>query len=296
MTPEQFKKLVVDIKKQGQLEPILTYKGRIIDGRHRFKACMKLGIEPKTEEWTGEGSLVEFVVSRNLHRRHLNASQRAAIANQMKPMMQREAKSRQKAGASKGGKARAANQKAAKEGKRKSALSQKEIAAKHREEFKKEEVAKKGQKASEAAGKMVNVSGRQVEYMSKIEKEAPALVKPIRDGSLSVNQARKIVSLPAPERKIVLDRGKSSGDYGSAYKEHESKKKKKPKQTPITKTELHSALKGAAESAKACEGHLKAADDISKKLKVHLEKNGRGMQALVGTLTRCLNGIDKMTE
>jgi hypothetical protein len=282
MTDDQFKRLVEDIKKHGQQEPILTYKGKIIDGRHRWKACQRLKVKPKTEEWDGKGSLVRFVVSRNLHRRHLNASQRAAVANDMTRLLEVEAKHRRLAGSSKGGIAKAEAAKAAKE--------QGKASADLRSPKK-----RKPQKTSEAAGKMVNVSPRQVELMKKVKKEAPQLVKPIKAGDLSVNRAANIVSLPQKERKIVLDRGKKSGDYGGAYKEHSEKKKKKPKQTPITRTELLSALKGAADSAKACEGHLKAAADVSKKIKVNIDR-GRGIQALSGTLKRCLNAIEKMTE
>lgn len=280
MTGEQFKKLVEDIQTNGQLEPILTYKGRIIDGRHRFRACKELGIEPKTEEWDGKGSLVRFVVSRNLHRRHLNASQRAAVANDMSKMLEIEAKKRHLKGSSLGGKAGAK-------------ASARVRSPKNEKKSEKKPRKTPPHKTSEDAGKMVNVSARQVELMKKVQKNAPQLVKPIKAGELSVRRAHNIVSLPEEERKIVLDRGKKSGDYGGAYEES---KKKKPKQTPITKTELHSALKGAAESAKACEGHLKAAADVAKKLKVHMDGKGRGMQALKGTLIRSLKAIEKMTE
>src|SRR5262249_49925950 len=50
-----------------------------------------------TREWNGNGSLVEFVVSLNLHRRHLDSSQRAAVALDVLPLLEKEAKERQRA-------------------------------------------------------------------------------------------------------------------------------------------------------------------------------------------------------
>ena len=77
---KEFQELVDDIRDHGLHEPVVLYEGMIIDGRNRFRACQEAGVEPRFEAWDGEGSVVDFVVSKNLHRRHLNASQRAAIA------------------------------------------------------------------------------------------------------------------------------------------------------------------------------------------------------------------------
>jgi len=44
MIPEQFAALKKSLKELGQLEPIVLYKGRLIDGRHRVKALRELGI------------------------------------------------------------------------------------------------------------------------------------------------------------------------------------------------------------------------------------------------------------
>jgi len=43
---------------------------------------VELGIEPKTREYDDSEPL-KYVVSKNLHRRHLSASQRAMIADQL---------------------------------------------------------------------------------------------------------------------------------------------------------------------------------------------------------------------
>lgn len=44
------------------------------------RACLAAGIEPAFHEWDGDGDPYDYVVSKNLHRRHLNESQRAMIA------------------------------------------------------------------------------------------------------------------------------------------------------------------------------------------------------------------------
>lgn len=71
-----------DIRQHGLHEPIWTYQGKIIDGRHRYRACQELGIQCQAREFGGdEKDLVAFVVSLNMKRRHLNESQRAQVAD-----------------------------------------------------------------------------------------------------------------------------------------------------------------------------------------------------------------------
>lgn len=97
---DEFKDLTEDIKVRGLLEPIYLHPedGSIIDGRNRYRACLDANIEPRTRIWNGAGSLIEFIVSLNLKRRHLNASQRACVATEMLPFLEKEARSRMSAG------------------------------------------------------------------------------------------------------------------------------------------------------------------------------------------------------
>lgn len=90
MSGNEFRELSQDISRNGLIDPIWTHEGLIIDGKHRYRACLILGIEPRYQEWAGEcGCLGAFVASKNLHRRHmLDANQRAAIAAELKPMIQ----------------------------------------------------------------------------------------------------------------------------------------------------------------------------------------------------------------
>lgn len=84
MTAAEYSALRDDIKANGQREPIWVFDGQIIDGRHRAQACEEIGIEPAVREYDGdESGLVGFVVSLNLHRRHLDESQRAMVAGKL---------------------------------------------------------------------------------------------------------------------------------------------------------------------------------------------------------------------
>src|SRR3954463_10312020 len=76
-----FDGLVADIRAHGQRDPIVIYDGRILDGRNRWRACKAARVDPKTREFRGTlADALAFVVSTNLHRRHLDESQRAACA------------------------------------------------------------------------------------------------------------------------------------------------------------------------------------------------------------------------
>ena len=45
MSREQFEALKNDIEINGQLQPAIVYRGKIVDGRHRYKALTQLGEE-----------------------------------------------------------------------------------------------------------------------------------------------------------------------------------------------------------------------------------------------------------
>lgn len=93
---QPFDDLVADVKAKGIREPIVLFEGKILDGRNRFRAGRAAGIL-QPDGWTfdlefqvgptrrefrpeAEGDPLAFVLSLNLHRRHLTESQRAMVA------------------------------------------------------------------------------------------------------------------------------------------------------------------------------------------------------------------------
>jgi len=73
--------LIADIEQFGQRESGLLLNGMVLDGWHRYQATRALGIEfnyLNFEHEFPDTDPVCFVISKNLHRRHLTKEQRAA--------------------------------------------------------------------------------------------------------------------------------------------------------------------------------------------------------------------------
>jgi hypothetical protein len=98
MTGPEFDGLCRSIARGGLDEKIVLYEGMILDGCRRDQACRVTGVTPRYREYDGEcGSPLNFVVAKNLHRRHLTEGQRAIVAVKLKPLFEEEARQRQRA-------------------------------------------------------------------------------------------------------------------------------------------------------------------------------------------------------
>ena len=83
----EFDSLVASIKTKGLNHPITLYQGKILDGRNRYRACIKARVKPRTQNYTGKDP-VGFVISENVERRHLSESQRAMVAAKLATLKQ----------------------------------------------------------------------------------------------------------------------------------------------------------------------------------------------------------------
>ena len=97
LNAEELDALALDIKANGLQQPIVMWEGLLLDGRNRLAACAICGVEPSFKQYEGN-SPVTFVISANIKRRQLDASQRACVAVELEPMFAVEAKIRMKLG------------------------------------------------------------------------------------------------------------------------------------------------------------------------------------------------------
>jgi ParB-like nuclease domain len=82
MEGDEFDELVADIKKNGLRAPITIYEDQILDGRNRYRACLAAEIEPDTVAYQGNDP-AGFVVSANVHRRHLTRDQKRGLIDDL---------------------------------------------------------------------------------------------------------------------------------------------------------------------------------------------------------------------
>lgn len=157
MEGTEFEDLKADIAQNGLLEAIWLHPdGSIIDGRNRHRACLETGIKLGFRTWNGQGSLVSFVVSMNLHRRHLTYDQRVGIALKLEPAFAEEARKRQGA--------------------------RTDLAANSQQSF---------ARAAEQAAKQVDVGARAVYEMKAAQREDPDLADKLITGETTVREERK---------------------------------------------------------------------------------------------------------
>jgi DNA-binding Lrp family transcriptional regulator len=79
MEGAEFEELVADIKAHGLREPIVLHECLILDGRNRYRACIKAGVEPSfvpSTLWVLNDDPAGYVISANIRRRHLTTEQK----------------------------------------------------------------------------------------------------------------------------------------------------------------------------------------------------------------------------
>ncbi len=80
MPADEYQELVESIREHGLLDRMIwTLNGQVLDGWHRYRACLEAGNDQyMVLDWPGGNDPVERVIAKNALRRHLTVSQRAS--------------------------------------------------------------------------------------------------------------------------------------------------------------------------------------------------------------------------
>lgn len=79
--PDVYEAMKGNIDAIGQLQPIAVWQGQVLDGAHRYRACLELGIEPEYNYLADDTDPIAFVVSANKDKgRVLNSTQLEVLA------------------------------------------------------------------------------------------------------------------------------------------------------------------------------------------------------------------------
>lgn len=185
----EFEALVADVRENGIRERIVIHEGMILDGRNRYRAAVEADVLSASEEQLAmekrfgsgaffqtasqfaafslvrQGDPLAWVLSKNLHRRHLTDSQRTAVAADLVVLRQGQRTDLSPSG----------------EKSRTDGLSKPE------------------------AAEALHVSERSIERQLGVKRDgAPELVDAVRQGQVTVATAESIAKLPVTKQLEVL--------------------------------------------------------------------------------------------
>lgn len=184
---ESLNALAEDIKKNGQREPIIVAyldeamidEPVVIDGRNRHAACKLAGIEPEfkfvmslNDRELSPQVIADWVISHNLHRRHLTTSQKAMVGQGYLAYLKEEAKKRQVEAVKRGNVSRHSDSPA---GRNSAQL----------------EAGDYSSRSAVQAGKLVGVSKDSIRDADFVVKNDPELAQQVRDSKVTVSAAAK---------------------------------------------------------------------------------------------------------
>jgi len=201
--------LAEDVREHGLIDPIVLHEGQVLDGRNRLRACELAGVAPRFVEWDGHDDPAAWVVSKNLKRRHLDASQRSMVAGRLTAYYADAAKERMREGGAIG-----------------AALTNADQGRANLPDPAVPPVAHPGQtfsppppptpypsvagvgRARDHAAATLNVSPRTVEHAGVVlDRGVPALIAAVEQGVVAVSAAAEIASLAGPAQSEIVARG-----------------------------------------------------------------------------------------
>lgn len=208
LTPDEHASLERSIQSEGCRDALVLWGDILVDGHNRYGICQKLGLPFQTVQNTRFQSIQDvhlWMIDQHLGRRSVSDFQRGVLA-----------------------------------------LRKREIAAERRAQALAPSAEQTTQPepepliSREAIAKAARLSSGQVVMIEKIQKQAaPELVAAVKSGTISINAAAAVATLPAEEQVAAAIAGKDELKQ-AAKRVRESKRK--PRDEPLDGTELSPIL------------------------------------------------------
>ena len=215
MGEDEFASLVENIKAHGLRDKIWLYQGQVLDGRNRYLACEKASVMPQFQTFTGdEQQAIEAVLSWNLERRHLNAGQKAMIALEILPELEKLARQKQLEQASKGAEGAEFGSRGSEfgssggRGHKKPPLGVNLPQGGVSKPTIKPLPTVRDPRARDKAAQSVGVSSRSVQSAKKVQQARPDLAAEVKKGKITLNNAIK--QAKQEEKQAVIEKAAES--------------------------------------------------------------------------------------
>lgn len=176
MSTDEYVSLRESVRENGLLHAIITYEGKVLDGRNRLRACEETDTEPHFRPYEGD-SPATFVLSTNVHRRHLSVSQRAMVAADFLPEYEDEASRRKAHGLTSPGHPNAPG---------------------------KDAPSVRSRRAREDAAEVMKVSPRSVQTAKRVKEKDPELADQVVTGAITLGAADRQIREREPERQAEI--------------------------------------------------------------------------------------------
>jgi hypothetical protein len=206
LSSEEYEALERSILAEGCRDALVLWGDVLVDGHNRYGICRKHGLSFQTVQNTRFTSIEDvhlWMIDQHLGRRSLSDFQRGVLALRQREIVA-ERRARNAAAPSPAPQEPAADAQRANTG---SVAAPEPLATR------------------EALAKAARLSSNQVVMIEKIQKQAaPELVAAVRAGTISINAAAAVASLPADEQKAAAAAGKDELQQ-AAKRVRESKRK-----------------------------------------------------------------------
>ncbi len=178
---ENIAALADDIRANKQQVAIELLDGKVLDGRRRWLACKMAGKVPITRDVEVDDP-VTYVLSLNLHRRHLSPTQLSMVGARAREIYDKQAKERQQVRKGKQAGSSPANLPELSKG-----------------------------DSRDQVGRAVGVSGKSIDAATIVlRKGTPKLVAAVEADKLAVSTASRVATFPAQEQDSQADRAMNS--------------------------------------------------------------------------------------